>query len=65
MLALLARFATGAGRGVAAAATFLTRLATLWFAVVIGLGALLLFARRTHVKVELPGRSALDLPSSP
>jgi uncharacterized protein (TIRG00374 family) len=54
MLALLARFASGAGRGMALAATFLTRLATLWFAVVIGLGALVIFARRTHVKVELP-----------
>jgi uncharacterized protein (TIRG00374 family) len=57
MLALLGKFAVGAGRGVAAAATFLTRLATLWFAVVVGLGALLLFARRTHVKVDLPSRS--------
>ena len=54
MLALLGKFAVGAGRGVALAATFLTRLATLWFAVVIGLGALLLFARRTQVKVDLP-----------
>jgi uncharacterized protein (TIRG00374 family) len=54
MLALLGKFASGAGRGVAAAATFLTRLATLWFAVVVGLAALLLFARRKHVQVDLP-----------
>jgi uncharacterized protein (TIRG00374 family) len=54
MLALLGKFATGVGRGTALAATFLTRLATLWFAVVIGLGALVLFARRTHVRVDLP-----------
>jgi glycosyltransferase 2 family protein len=57
MLALLSRFAVGAGRGVAAAATFLTRLATLWFAVVVGLVALLVFARRTHVAVDLPTRT--------
>jgi hypothetical protein len=57
MLALLGRFAVGAGRGVAAAATFLTRLATLWFAVVVGLVALLVFARRTHVTVDLPSRT--------
>jgi uncharacterized membrane protein YbhN (UPF0104 family) len=57
MLALLGKFASGAGRGVALAATFLTRLATLWFAVVIGLGALVLFARRKHVSVDLPLRS--------
>jgi uncharacterized protein (TIRG00374 family) len=56
MLTLLGRFATGAGRGVATAATFLTRLATLWFAVLVGLAALVLFARRTHVKVDLPSR---------
>jgi uncharacterized protein (TIRG00374 family) len=56
MLALLARMATGASRGVAAAATFLTRLATLWFAVAVGLIALVVFARRKHVEVELPDR---------
>jgi uncharacterized protein (TIRG00374 family) len=56
MLALLGRFASGAGRGMALAATFLTRLATLWFAVVIGVGALVVFARRTHVNVDLPAQ---------
>lgn len=56
MLTLLTKMATGATRGVAAAATFLTRLATLWFAVVVGLIAMLVFARRTHVAVELPSR---------
>jgi uncharacterized membrane protein YbhN (UPF0104 family) len=39
---------------VAAAATFITRLCTLWFAVVVGLVALVIFARKTKVKVELP-----------
>jgi uncharacterized membrane protein YbhN (UPF0104 family) len=57
MLALLGKLATGCSRGVALAATFLTRLATLWFAVVIGLGALVVFARRKHVAVDLPLRS--------
>jgi uncharacterized membrane protein YbhN (UPF0104 family) len=41
---------------VAAAATFVTRLCTLWFAVLVGVAALLLFARRTKIKVDLPGR---------
>ena len=56
MLALLGRFAVGASRGVALAATFLIRLATLWFAVLVGLVALMIFARRAHVRVELPAR---------
>ena len=46
MLALLATFATGVGRGGAAAATFVTRACTLWFAVAIGLAALMIYARR-------------------
>ncbi len=54
MLALLGRLATGVGRGTAAAATFLTRLCTLWFAVALGLCALLLFSRRNHINVDLP-----------
>jgi glycosyltransferase 2 family protein len=53
MLALLVRFGTGIDRGTAAAATFVTRAATLWFAVAIGLPALLLYARRKHVSVDL------------
>jgi uncharacterized membrane protein YbhN (UPF0104 family) len=55
MLALLVRFGIGTERGVAAAATFVTRGCTLWFAVVVGLGALLIFARRKHVAITLPG----------
>ena len=39
---------------IAAAATFVTRLCTLWFAVLIGIGALLIFARQTKITVELP-----------
>jgi glycosyltransferase 2 family protein len=54
MLAMLAELATGCGRAVAAAATFVTRLCTLWFAVVIGIAALLIFAKRTMITVDLP-----------
>jgi hypothetical protein len=46
MLALLGTFGTGIGRGTAAAATFVTRACTLWFAVAVGLGALALYGRR-------------------
>ena len=54
MLGMLTKLGTGTGKGVAAAATFVTRLCTLWFAVVVGLIALVIFARKTKVKVELP-----------
>lgn len=57
MLALLGELASGCTRSVAAAATFITRLCTLWFAVVVGIGALLLFARQTKIRVELPPKS--------
>jgi glycosyltransferase 2 family protein len=53
MLALLVRFGTGIDRGTAAAATFVTRAATLWFAVALGLPALLRYARRKHVEVDI------------
>jgi uncharacterized protein (TIRG00374 family) len=52
MLALLVRFGTGVGRGTAAAATFVTRAATLWFAVALGIPALLAYTRRKHVNVD-------------
>jgi uncharacterized protein (TIRG00374 family) len=52
MLALLIRFGTGIDRGSAAAATFVTRACTLWFAVALGLPALITYARRKHVHVE-------------
>jgi len=52
MLALLGTFGTGIGRGTAAAATFVTRACTLWFAVAIGLAALALYGRREQVTVE-------------
>ena len=58
MLAMLGQLAVGCPRPVAAAATFITRLCTLWFAVVIGIVALLAFARRTHIQVQLPEKSA-------
>jgi uncharacterized protein (TIRG00374 family) len=52
MLTLLGRLGTGIGRGPAAAATFLTRACTLWFAVALGLPALILYGRRKHVTVD-------------
>jgi uncharacterized protein (TIRG00374 family) len=58
MLALLGELAQGCGRGVAAAATFVTRLCTLWFAVLVGIAALLMFARRTKIRVDLPAKDA-------
>jgi uncharacterized protein (TIRG00374 family) len=56
MLELLGKLGTGTGRSVAAAATFVTRACTLWFAVAVGLGALVLFARRARVSLDLPER---------
>jgi glycosyltransferase 2 family protein len=56
MLALLVRFGVGLTRGSAAAATFVTRACTLWFAVALGLPALILYTRRKHVEVP----AALD-----
>jgi glycosyltransferase 2 family protein len=52
MLALLTTFGTGIPRGTAAAATFVTRACTLWFAVAIGVAALMIYTRRGR------GRSA-------
>ena len=57
MLAMLGQLATGCNRSVAAAATFVTRLCTLWFAVLVGIAALLIFARRTRITVQLPEKS--------
>lgn len=54
MLAMLEDLATNCDRGVAAAATFVTRLCTLWFAVLVGIAALLIFARQTKIQVDLP-----------
>ena len=51
MLALLVRWA-GIEKGPAAAATFITRVSTLWFAVALGLPALVLYARRKHVNID-------------
>ena len=52
MLALLVKFGFGVDRGTAAAATFVTRAATLWFAVALGIPALVAYARRKHVSVD-------------
>jgi uncharacterized protein (TIRG00374 family) len=57
MLGMLVELGQGCSRGVATAATFVTRLCTLWFAVVVGLVALLLFARTTKIRVELPPKT--------
>jgi uncharacterized protein (TIRG00374 family) len=57
MLALLGQLGTGTGRSVAAAATFVTRLCTLWYAVIVGLVALFVFARRAHIQVQLPEKT--------
>jgi len=58
MLALLGTFASGVGRGGAAAATFVTRACTLWFAVAIGLAALMIYSRR-------PGAKPIDVTDGP
>jgi uncharacterized protein (TIRG00374 family) len=50
MLTLLRR--AGIEKPIAAAATFVTRAATLWFAVALGLPALLIYARRKHVNID-------------
>ena len=57
MLAMLCELATGCNRSVAAAATFVTRLCTLWCAVLVGIVALLVFARQTKIRVDLPARA--------
>ena len=54
MLLLLTRLGSGLTRSSAAAATFVTRLCTLWFAVVVGLIALVVFSRRKHVALDVP-----------
>lgn len=53
MLAMLGSFGQGIDRGTAAAATFVTRACTLWFAVAIGLTALTVYSRRTGNKEPL------------
>ncbi|MES1205185.1 MAG: lysylphosphatidylglycerol synthase transmembrane domain-containing protein [Pseudomonadota bacterium] len=50
MLAMLSTFGTGLDRGTAAAATFVTRACTLWFAVAIGLVALVAYTRRSGIQ---------------
>jgi uncharacterized protein (TIRG00374 family) len=50
MLTLLRR--VGIEKGIAMAATFVTRAATLWFAVALGLPALVLYTRRKHVDID-------------
>jgi uncharacterized protein (TIRG00374 family) len=57
MLTMLSKFGTGINPGIAAASTFVTRVATLWFAVVLGVVALLVFSRRRHVALDMPNDS--------
>jgi uncharacterized protein (TIRG00374 family) len=57
MIALLIKTAHGVEAGTASAATFVTRVCTLWFAVAVGLVALGLVQRRAHVDLSaLPDR---------
>lgn len=56
MLGLLGKLGTVPGHGTSLAAVFVTRVCTLWFAVAVGLLALVLFARRTHVSLQLPDK---------
>ena len=49
MVKLLVAQAHGVSEPMAAAATFVTRLCTLWFAVIVGVVALFIMQRRTHV----------------
>ena len=49
MVKLLVAQAHGVTAATAAAATFVTRLCTLWFAVLLGVAALVVMQRRTHV----------------
>jgi len=65
MLAMLVKFGVGLTRGSAAAATFVTRACTLWFAVALGVPALLLYARRKHVEVPALATIGADSGSSP
>lgn len=66
MLALVLRLGSGITRGSAAAATFVTRACTLWFAVAIGVPALVLYSRRKHVELDAAaGASGGSPPSGP
>jgi uncharacterized protein (TIRG00374 family) len=65
MLALVIKFGTGLTRGSAAAATFVTRACTLWFAVALGVPSLALYARRKHVRVQLDATSSKDVAREP
>lgn len=56
MLGLLGKLGTVPGHGTSLAAVFVTRMCTLWFAVAVGLLAMVMFARRTHVSLQLPER---------
>jgi uncharacterized protein (TIRG00374 family) len=55
MALLLARSATGVDQPTAIAATILTRLCTLWFAVLLGLVALAVLRRKNAATKKLPG----------
>jgi uncharacterized protein (TIRG00374 family) len=64
MLGLLVKLGTGIDRSTAAAATFITRVCTLWFAVGVGLVALVLFSRKTKVTVDLPAAAPTQAASA-
>ena len=65
MLALLTSFHSGIGRGTAMAATFVTRVCTLWFAVALGLAAMTIYARRTSDRSLPPSPASPASPASP
>ena len=65
MVALVMRLGAGLTRGSAAAATFVTRACTLWFAVALGLPALVIYARRNHVKVADVGNVTNEAVDNP
>jgi uncharacterized protein (TIRG00374 family) len=52
MIELLLRTAHGVSKPAATAATFVVRVCTLWFAIAIGVGAVLLVRRRMRVKLD-------------
>jgi uncharacterized membrane protein YbhN (UPF0104 family) len=67
-MTLLLQSAQGTERATAAAATILTRLATLWFAVVIGLIALAILRRHAPAAAraldgEAPAETATEPPA--
>jgi uncharacterized membrane protein YbhN (UPF0104 family) len=64
MTALLVELASGVDKTMAFAVTFVVRLATLWFAVLVGLVAVLIFQRRHKVTVDMAVAKAAVPPAA-